>query len=221
VETHAVIFDLWDTLVDWPLEDSIVFERRLADQLGVSVEAFRVVWREEAAHRARQVGPLGPNLSNVCEALGSDADVEELLSWRREFTRRSLVPRLGALETLAALRERGIRTGLISNCSEDVPDVWESSDLAPLFDVAVFSATAGCMKPDREIYELACARLHVAPTGCLFVGDGANNELRGAEAMGMTPVLIHRYGQEPVWADLRDWDGHRVTSIPDVLELVA
>jgi hypothetical protein len=35
----------------------------------------------------------------------------------------------------------------------------------------------------------------------------------------MTPVLIHREGEEPFWEDLRDWDGPRITSIPQVLAL--
>jgi FMN phosphatase YigB (HAD superfamily) len=59
----------------------------------------------------------------------------------------------------------------------------------------------------------------VDPSQCLFVGDGANDELRGARDVGMTPVLIHRDGHDPFWEDLRDWDGPRITSIPQVLEL--
>jgi putative hydrolase of the HAD superfamily len=77
------------------------------------------------------------------------------------------------------------------------------------------------MKPDRRIYERACAELGVEPRECLFVGDGANDELRGARDVGMTPVLIHREGEDPPWANLREWDGLRITAIPQVLELVA
>jgi len=220
VTPRAVVFDLWDTLVDWPLDDWHVLERRIATRLGVSEERFREMWRDEAAYRSRQVGPLAPSLLELCRALDSDAEVEELVTWRHEFTRRWLVPRPGAVATLVELRGRGFRVGLISNCSEDVPDVWDTTELAPLFDAAVFSATVGCMKPEREIYELACARLDIAPTDCIFVGDGANDELRGAEAVGMTAVLVHRAGEEPVWSEVRGWTGRRVTSIPDVLELV-
>ena len=36
----------------------------------------------------------------------------------------------------------------------------------------------------------------------------------------MTPVLIHPEGEDPLWENLRDWDGLRVTSIPQVLELL-
>ncbi len=47
----------------------------------------------------------------------------------------------------------------------------------------------------------------------------AVDELRGAREVGMTPVLIVPYG-EPVWPDLRDWDGLRIERIPEVLDLL-
>jgi hypothetical protein len=34
----------------------------------------------------------------------------------------------------------------------------------------------------------------------------------------MDAILIHRLGQDPLWAEVADWDGPRVTSIPGVLE---
>jgi putative hydrolase of the HAD superfamily len=109
----------------------------------------------------------------------------------------------------------------VSNCTEDVAIVWPETVLAPLFDSAVFSATAGCLKPDARIYRRISSELGVEPSDCLFVGDGANDELAGAGRVGMTPVLIHEDGQDPVWDHLRDWSGARITSIPEVLELVA
>jgi hypothetical protein len=36
----------------------------------------------------------------------------------------------------------------------------------------------------------------------------------------MTPVLIAVNGREPWWPEVRDWDGARITAIPEVLELV-
>ena len=99
-----------------------------------------------------------------------------------ELTRSALVPTPGAIPTLVELRRRGIATGLVSNCTEEVALVWAETPFAGLFDVEVFSATAGCIKPDPKIYELACAELGVEPAECLFVGDGANDELRERSA---------------------------------------
>jgi putative hydrolase of the HAD superfamily len=76
------------------------------------------------------------------------------------------------------------------------------------------------MKPDAEIYLQTADALGVAPADTLYVGDGANDELRGALDVGMTPVLIAVNGREPWWPAAREWDGARIAAIPEVLELV-
>jgi putative hydrolase of the HAD superfamily len=220
VRVRAVVFDLWDTIVDFDPDEGEALVRRVVDRLAVPYERFAEVWRSEELIRRRMVGPLAPCLTTACETLGIEADVDELVGWRLELTRRMLRPRAGLLETLAELRERRLRVGLISNCTEEVADAWPETSFAHLFDHAVFSATAGVAKPDPEIYRLAAGGLGVDPEECLFVGDGANDELRGARDAGMTPVLIHRDGHDPAWEQVRDWDGLRITALPQVLELV-
>ena len=44
------------------------------------------------------------------------------------------------------------------------------------------------MKPDREIFELACSRLCVQPSEAYFVGDGGYDELQGAASVGMRTI---------------------------------
>lgn len=220
VPVRAVVFDLWNTLAAWPDELSQDFRRRWSSRIGRSLEEIDAAWYASGAYELRESGPIAVALRSVCAALDADADVDELVRWRVELARQAVVPDEDVVETLSELRERGLRVGLISNCTEDVALVWADSRFAPLFDAAVLSATAGCMKPNRRIYQRACEELGVEPAECLFVGDGANDELRGARDVGMTPVLIHRDGQDPVWENLRDWDGLRITSIPQVLALV-
>jgi putative hydrolase of the HAD superfamily len=221
VAVRAVVFDLWNTLASWPDELSREFRRRWSSRIGRSLDEIDAAWYASGAYELRESGPIAVALRSVCSALDAEADVDELVRWRVDLAREAVVPDDGVVETLAELRRRGLRVGLISNCTEDVALVWAESRFAPLFDVAVLSATAGCMKPDRKIYERACAELGVEPGECLFVGDGANDERRGAREVGMTPVLIHPEGEEPHWENLREWDGLRITSIPQVLELVA
>jgi putative hydrolase of the HAD superfamily len=218
---RAVVFDLWQTLAVWPDDESHDLRRRWSDRLGITVEQLDEHWYGAERYRQRETGPITAAIEALHRAVGSDADVGEVLAWRLELTRASLVPAPGALSTLSDLRRRGVATGLVSNCTEEVALVWEETPFAGAIDSAVFSATAGCLKPDREIYELACASLGVDPRTCLFVGDGANDELRGAERAGMTPVLLHPPGEDPPWDGLADWRGLRITAIPQVLELVA
>lgn len=217
---RAIVFDLWDTIVDFRSDESERAHREIAERLGVPYERFREVWYEEELYRKRNTGPLAPCFTAALATLGIDADVEELVGRRRDFMREQLLPRDGLLETLEALGDRGLRVGLISNCTEEVADCWPDTTFARFFDAAVFSATACLAKPDPEIYLLAARELGVDPEECIFVGDGANDELRGARDVGMTPVLIHPADREPHWQEVRDWDGHRITALPQVLELV-
>lgn len=217
---RAVIFDLWQTLARWPEDEAFDFRRRWSDSIGVSVELLDEHWYGDDVYRRRESGPIRSAIAELYEAIGSDADVDEALGWRLDLTRRALQPDPGVVATLAELRRRHIPIGLISNCTEDVALVWDATPFAGLIDVTVFSATARLLKPDREIYELACARLDVDANACLFVGDGANDELRGAERVGMTPVLIHGAGKPSPWNGLEDWAGLRITAISQVLALL-
>ena len=211
-----MIFDLWDTLIDFPAAKARALENDWASRLNLDAEEFRARWNESRPER--EVGGA------VADALRSSGVSEELLdeftAMRSDFVREALTPRPGAVETLRELRERGFRLGMISVCSEEVPALWDATAFAGLFDSAVFSATCRLKKPDREIYLLCLRELAVDPEDALFVGDGANDELAGAERVGMRAVLIHRPGEESVWQEAREWTGPRITSIPEVLELV-
>lgn len=219
--TRAVVFDLWETLVDCPTAESERIRHRWADLLGVSLERLNELWYDATAYRARESGPLAPAIRALCAAVGGEVDAEELIAVRREMTRGALVPREGVLDTLAELRRRGLGTALITNCTEDVTDVWADGPLAGSFDACVFSSAAGYVKPDPQIYELAWTLLDIPPAECLFVGDGANDELAGAARAGMTPVLVCPRGTAPRWDGLGDWAGLQIATVPDVLELLA
>ncbi len=217
---RGVVFDLWNTLATWPEDESQEFRRRWSQKIGIDSEELDAVWYAPGAYEKRESGPIATALASVHAAFGVDPDVSEVLEWRLEMARRTLTPDSGVVPTLVELRRREIAIGLISNCTEDVALVWTESPFAELIDVAVFSATAAYMKPDRRIYELAMAELGREAAECLFVGDGANDELEGARNVGMTPVLFQDGGHEPRWPALEDWGGLRVTEIPQVLDLV-
>jgi putative hydrolase of the HAD superfamily len=218
---RAVVFDLWQTLVPWPDEESARLRQSWADRLGISVEQLDGHWYgDRDAYRRRESGPLAPALTALCEAFGSDVPIEELFADRLAITRRALQLDPEVERTLLALRARGYPIGLVSNCTEEVAVAWPDCPLAPLVDQPIFSATAGTWKPDARIYELACEALSVEPAECLFVGDGANDELPGAGAVGMTAVL-YAEGGVARWDGLEEWTGARITAIPDVLDLVA
>ena len=214
---RAVIFDLWQTLVPWPTERAREFYARLAETWGADAETFQEVWIRR--RRERELGPIEPHLRSIAEELALTGDLEALMAMRRDWTLESLVPREDAVPTLVELRRRGHRLGMISACSQDVPDVWERTPFGRLFDSAVFSCSIGFSKPDPRIYAVACQELEVEAGDCLFVGDGANDELPGAERVGMTAVQLRTPG-EPLTPEGERWQGRYVERLSGVLELV-
>jgi putative hydrolase of the HAD superfamily len=209
---RAVIFDLWNTIAEWPHERWAEVRPRVAERFGLSPEEFDSRWYGELA-TMRETRPFADVLALF--ALSPEA-AEEVVSMRREVTQQGLVPVPGALETLGAVRERGLKTGLITVCSEDVALLWPETAFHGLFDVEVFSATCGLRKPDPRIYRLALDGLGVEAEEAVFVGDGANDELAGAERVGMRAVGVESPGGE-----LPDhWAGQRIRELPELLELV-
>ena len=214
---RAVIFDLWQTLVAWPTESAAKMYGQLAEAWGAEPEALAELWHRR--RREREIGPMEPHLRSIAEELGLVGDIEAVIRIRRDWTREALVPRAEAIPTLEELRRRGHKLGMISACSQDVPDVWDHTPFAGLFDSTVFSCSVGFSKPDPRIYALAADELGVQTSDCMFVGDGANDELPGAELAGMTAIQLRAPG-ERLTPEGERWNGRYVSLLSDVLELV-
>jgi putative hydrolase of the HAD superfamily len=204
---RAVVFDLFETLVDYDDSGSREFSAQVAQLCGRDPEEFHELWIEQRP--ARETGPMAPYLASL--GLEEEA-TREFIERRRAFTRGILSrPREGVIETLEALRGQRVLTGLITVCSEDTVDVWPETPFAGLFDVEVFSCSCGLRKPDPRIYRIALEELGVQPSQALFVGDGANDELAGAEQVGMRAIQL----------GFRDgWSGERIGSLAEVLFLL-
>jgi FMN phosphatase YigB (HAD superfamily) len=93
---------------------------------------------------------------------------------------------------LAALKEHGMKLGVISDWGIALGLIMRSFGLTEYFDFAVISATARRAKPDPELYRLALDRANVVADYALHVGDSYVRDALGARAVGITPVLIDR-----------------------------
>ncbi|MBX3026584.1 HAD-IA family hydrolase [bacterium] len=111
----------------------------------------------------------------------------------------------GAHALLRGARQRGLRTGMVSNFDHRLPAVLAALELAPLLDVVVLPADAGAAKPAAPIFALALARLGVAAGEALYVGDDAEDDIAGARAAGLRAVDVARVGD--LGALLAECDG--------------
>jgi putative hydrolase of the HAD superfamily len=225
MQYDAVIFDLFGTLVaNFSVQE---YERVLSEMSSILLaprDDFVRLWL--ASFNETVIGEFASpaaKIEHICEALHLSAPpkaVEAAARVRFDFSRRSLAPLPGAVETLERLKASGYKTGLLTDCSSETPTLWPDTPLAPLVDVPVFSCVERLKKPDPRIYLLLCKRLAVEPQACLYVGDGGSQELTGASGVGMSAVLIRvpsETGHDPLRIDEEQWDGPVVATLDEVL----
>jgi putative hydrolase of the HAD superfamily len=226
----AVIFDLYGTLV--PSISPEAYDasvRETAEAAGADPQRFCREWVDEGTAYGRATGVFATKaacIEDICRRLGvspGDGVIARAAEVRLDAVRRWMQPRPDAVATLTRLRGLGLKLGMMSVCSADAPLVWPETPFAPLFDVALFSCREGLTKPDGRFYRRACERLSVQPDQCLYVGDGACDELSGAENVGMTAVLICPPQEEAIILarqQVRNWRGARVAALSEVPALL-
>ena len=223
----AVIFDLFGTLVDnFSYQEHRDMLSDMAFALSIPPEDFIRLWIETFNERVTgKFATPESNLIYICDKIGVSPEagqIEWAIEIRREFTRSSLTPRSDARDTILKLKEMGLKIGLVSDCTYEVPTLWDKSAFLDLIDVPIFSCVAGIKKPDPRIYELALDGLGVTPKESLYIGDGSSHELSGARKVGMHPVLIQvPYEDETAYkVDPEEWKGSKIGALKEILEIV-
>jgi len=220
-----VLFDAGGTLIELDFE----FIAGCAEQHGVALSpgALRrgeVVARQRIDQGARQAGRVPGRdadrrfryFSVLLEAAGLDAGraapiVEQLEAshaesalWRVEIE--------GASAVLAALRARGLVTGVVSNADGRVEALLRDRGLTQHLALVVDSHIEGVEKPDPEIFRRALGRLSLDAPRTLYVGDIYSIDAVGAWAAGLTPVLLDPLGGYP------DADCATISALLELLE---
>jgi HAD superfamily hydrolase (TIGR01509 family) len=118
---------------------------------------------------------------------------------------------------VTALTRQGIVLAVISNGLEEDVVGWSLCSLAPRFRCVLFSCAERVAKPDPEIYLRAMHRLGVEPQRAAYIGDGADDELAGAERVGLragrAAWFVGDVPEAGMWPEL--------TNREDVLKFVA
>ncbi|HEX3255924.1 MAG TPA: HAD family hydrolase [Gaiellaceae bacterium] len=97
------------------------------------------------------------------------------------------------LPVLAALKDHGLKIGLVSNTSRNLDDFVRHFSLD--VDAWVSSRTHGKVKPSPTIFRAVLDELGVVPEAAVMVGDSAEDDIEGARALGMTAYLVDRDGR--------------------------
>jgi HAD superfamily hydrolase (TIGR01549 family) len=118
-----------------------------------------------------------------------------------------------ALPTLAALRERGLKVGLLSNSARDLDEFVVHHRLR--VDAVLTSRAHGKTKPHQAIFRRMLELLGVEPHEALMVGDTVDDDIEGALAVGMQAVLVDRDGQHPGRESIDDLRAVLVLASPE------
>jgi putative hydrolase of the HAD superfamily len=206
---RAVFLDALGTLVEleppWlSLRDRVsveVSDERLEEALRAEMAYYR-----DHAHEGRDEASLA-DLRERCAAivsdkLGVEITVDELV----DAIRFDAYPDAGP--ALRELRERGQRLVAVSNWDCSLPGVLERCGLGQLLDGAVSSAVAGARKPDPAIFEPALELAGCGAAEAVHVGDTPEEDVEGARAAGIRPLLIDRNGNGGDISSLREIGDH-------------
>ncbi len=195
---QAIYFDIGGVLVR---TEQRAPRAALAQRLGMTYETLDELVFGGAQGRRAQCGEVRAedHWAFICQQLGWP--LEDWLALQKEFFAGDRLDE--NLVNLARRLHRRYRTGIISNAFSDVrATLHQRWQMADAFDVLIFSAEVGVMKPDPVIYRAALQALRVQPEQALFIDDFAHN-VEGARAVGMQ--AIHFRSPEQAQEELKQF----------------
>ena len=179
----TILFD-WDgTLVDSAQLGLVAYEKSFAD-LGVPFDhdAYRAVY--------------SPNWLTVYEGLGLPKEhwqrADEL--WTQHYDEQSAKLIKGAGETVAEIRQKGYRLGVVSSGNDcRVNREINELGLGGFFEVVVCHEQIRNRKPHPEGIEVALQQLRVGSMQTAYVGDSPEDIQMGKSANVLTVGVLSAY----------------------------
>jgi len=207
----AVLFDLFETLIT---ESGIQPTRAssLAPTLGVEKDAYRNEWKMRRPSVVRGQISFAEALTGISETLLGRADQAAIQDICQQRIREKAVAYAQVRDEVAALvttlERRSVGLAVISNgFGEDLLG-WSHCSLAADIRCTVFSYAERIAKPDPEIYQRALLRLGVDAATTVYIGDGGDDELVGAECAGLRAYraawFVRNPPQKATWPELTD-----------------
>ncbi len=128
-------------------------------------------------------------------AKGVSAACNQIADTFTALKEEAVCPLPRAIETLAILRDRGIRLGLITNGSADFQRrKLERYNLEGIFESILIEGEWTHGKPDASIYVESLRRLNVAANEAWMIGDNIIADIGGAQSVGLKTVWVDHAG---------------------------
>lgn len=230
----GIFFDLFGTLVENNSSDWLVsFESICSEQkLPIAADALLERWHEyEHRFRAWRLNhetmemrspfytyeqAWSWSFERAFEDLNLNANPQEAVNQcLRGLVRRPIFPE--TIDVLASLQGNFL-VGLLSNADRSYMEpLLKRYDIFRYFDSVVCSDDAKAYKPHPDIFQLLLNSLNLDVDNVIHVGDRQEEDVWGANRLGIRTVLINRdqYNPDPLLPD----PDVKIGSLADILEL--
>ena len=196
---RACVFDAYGTLFD-----VAAAARSCGGELGEKSSALSSLWREKQLQYTWLRGLQGRH-ADFWQVTGEALDFAlETLQISRSGLRERLLNLYLTLsafpevrDTLARLKQAGMRTAILSNGSPQMlKAAVEGAQIPHLLDAVLSIEEVGIYKPHPRVYQLAVERLGLEAGAIAFQSANAWDAW-AASAFGMRVVWCNRYDQRP------------------------
>jgi putative hydrolase of the HAD superfamily len=214
-QIKAVLFDLGETLLNFgKVNVTRIFRQgaRLSydflKSCGQPVGGFEYYcWSNLIALRFRHfisnITKNDINSSALLRAIGTKKGIRfDAQQWRHfawlwyEPLSKTARTEPGIKDTLAALKQMGLKLGILSNTFVNAYSLEKHLNqlgLLDFFTVRMYSYEFDFRKGDARIFKIAAERLGEAAENILYVGDRIDMDIKPALQIGMRPVLKAAY----------------------------
>jgi putative hydrolase of the HAD superfamily len=125
--------------------------------------------------------------------------------------------------TLSALRDRGLKLGIVSNTFVNRASLerqLRDLGLLDFFPVQLYSYEFHVRKPSPELFRVAAREIDVPAENILFVGDRIDNDILPAMGVGMQAVLKEAYTNAGRKTPDRAYRIRRLSELPELIESI-
>lgn len=221
----AAVFDLDHTLFDrYGTIKAIVpmFRNGLKIAEGITDDFINenLSWADKQfVHRGWQ--EIYAHLCNVGvfeEEPGFEVYTETVLS----YFKTTAVKFPFSIPVLNSIRERGIKTGLITNGRHEIQTKkLERLELTDSFDEIIISGDVPYEKPDKEIFLLMAEKLGVKPSEMMYIGDHPKFDVDGSRNAGCVPVWVKTTGTW-IFPEIEkcEYQVQTVEEVPEIIDKI-
>lgn len=221
----AVIFDWGGTLTPWhsinvgQLWATVCELHFPADEASAHAAALQAC--EQALWQAAAADHTSATMCLLFARAGVEPTEAFLASYSRAWEPHTFTDPAAA-GLLSWLRDRGVRTGVLSNTMW--PRAWHDEifrrdGVLDLIDGAVYTSELDWTKPHPEAFAAAMAAVGVTdPARCVFVGDRPYDDVHGAQQAGMRAVLMPHSDVPPFDSAVPDAVIGHLGELPPLIE---